>query len=336
VGNSNEVSAKAPSGLISSARGSFDSVTGVTSESGQINGTGSAVTDAYSLQLNTNFFPSTVGGSAGCQGWEQFLYSNDGASGTYHSAYIQYWLIGYGATSPGTGWINGGANAPNSWYRNSTNASAVPNQPISNLANLSLGGTVSGSGDSYFFSAGNSVYAGTGDNLVNAAAGWNAAEFIVCGDAGGGQANFNNGSAMVTRTQITYGGVAAPLPVVAGWTAETNNLNFGPNAPSAPGPGDGPALLVTLSTAGSTTASSAVATGVAETYWVDFNTGQDPPSGNGTYNYPVRTLAEGVNGAPAGGNVWIRTAGSSSEAVPLTISKPLKINAYNGPATVGQ
>jgi hypothetical protein len=34
VGNGNDVSAKAPTGLISSATGSFDSATGVTSESG--------------------------------------------------------------------------------------------------------------------------------------------------------------------------------------------------------------------------------------------------------------------------------------------------------------
>lgn len=63
VGNGNDVSAQAPTGLISSATGSFDSVAGVTSESGQINNTGPAVANAYSLQLNTNFFPSTVPGS---------------------------------------------------------------------------------------------------------------------------------------------------------------------------------------------------------------------------------------------------------------------------------
>src|SRR5262249_13680947 len=54
VGNGNDISAQAPTGLITTAIGSFDSVTGVTSESGQINNTGPAVANAYSLQLNTN------------------------------------------------------------------------------------------------------------------------------------------------------------------------------------------------------------------------------------------------------------------------------------------
>src|SRR5271167_4651274 len=45
VGNGNDVSAQAPSGLISSATGSF-TVTGVTSESSPINNTGSAVANA--------------------------------------------------------------------------------------------------------------------------------------------------------------------------------------------------------------------------------------------------------------------------------------------------
>ena len=40
VGNDNDVSAKAPTGFISSATGSFDTVTGVTSESGPIGNSG--------------------------------------------------------------------------------------------------------------------------------------------------------------------------------------------------------------------------------------------------------------------------------------------------------
>lgn len=155
VGDTNDVSAMAPTGLISSATGSFASVTGVTSESGQNGAVGPAVPNAYSLQLNTNFFPSTVAGSpAGCEGWAQFVFGNDGTSGV---AYIQYWLLNYGATSPpGTGWIQYGPD----WYRTSNMVSPVTNQPITNLANLSLSGTVSASSDSYFFSTGSAVHAG--------------------------------------------------------------------------------------------------------------------------------------------------------------------------------
>ncbi len=121
----------------------------------------------------------------------------------------------------------------------------MPSQAIGNLNNLSLTGTVTAAGDSWSFSTGGTIYAGTGDNAVNAAAGWNAAEFCIVGNAGGGQANFNSGSKIVTRTKIVDGGTAPPLCVAAGFTGETNNLSFGPTAPAASPPG--PALLVTES-----------------------------------------------------------------------------------------
>jgi hypothetical protein len=221
------------------------------------------------------------------------------------------------------------------WWKNSSNSSSPDSQPIGNLANLSLGGTVNDSGDSYFFSTGSSIYAATGDNLVNAAAGWNTAEFGVFGAGGGATANFNSGSAIVTRTEIFCGDAAPPMCVTEGFTGEQNNLKFGPSAPSTSLPEPGPALLLSLSSAGYATASCDYATSVAEGYWVDFNAGQNPPAGSGTYNDPVLTLAEAVNAVPPGGNIWIRTAGSSSEAVPLNISKALTIHAYSGPGTIG-
>jgi hypothetical protein len=268
IGNGNYVSAEAPSGLISSATGSFSSVTGVTSESGQINATGPMVANAYSIQLNTNFFPSTVAGSpTGCRGWEQFVFANYGTSGSGF-AFIQYWLLNYLNTSPpGTGW-NQWVVDPTFWYKNSIMSSVVPNQPITNLANLRLRGTVSASADSYFLSTGSMMYAGTGDNAVNAAAGWNTAEFCVVGNAGGGQANFNSGSTIVVRTQIIYGGTAPPLCVTDGYTGETNNLSFGPSAPAASPPG--PAVLVTESSAGGVTAFCMAATEVGDTHLTTF------------------------------------------------------------------
>ena len=81
IGNGNNITAKAPTGWISSTIGSFDNVTGVTSESGQIGATGPMVDNAYTLQLNTNFFPRGQGFPAACQGWEQFVFANDGTSG---------------------------------------------------------------------------------------------------------------------------------------------------------------------------------------------------------------------------------------------------------------
>ena len=65
--------------------------------------------------------------------------------------------------------------------------------------------------------------------------------------------------------------------------------------------------------------------------WVDFNyTGK---AQDGTYDYPFATLAQGASAVPVGGNILIRTTGSS----PVTpfLSKPMKIGAYGGPATIG-
>jgi hypothetical protein len=70
------------------------------------------------------------------------------------------------------------------------------------------------------------------------------------------------------------------------------------------------------------------------TIWVDFNyTGG---GNNGSYQYPFTTLSQGAAAVPANGNVWIKTAGSSTEATPLTISKAMKIQAADGAATIGQ
>jgi hypothetical protein len=65
--------------------------------------------------------------------------------------------------------------------------------------------------------------------------------------------------------------------------------------------------------------------------WVDFNYGGSSQSG--TFANPYSTLAKGTNAVASGGNIWIRSAGSSAET--MTISKPMTINAYNGAATVG-
>src|SRR6185436_20645262 len=90
---------------ISTAIGSFPTVTNVTSESGPVGNTGPSLPNTYTLQLNTNFFSSTVcAGSPnpGCRGWEQFVYEN---RDTFGRAFIQYWLIEYSKPCPaGQGW----------------------------------------------------------------------------------------------------------------------------------------------------------------------------------------------------------------------------------------
>jgi hypothetical protein len=88
-----EFSAEVTTGFVSQATGSFPTVTGVTSESGPIGNAGPSVTNAYSLQLNTNPLSGNVSCTSSpnpyCEAWEQFVFVNEGSSA---SAYIQYWL----------------------------------------------------------------------------------------------------------------------------------------------------------------------------------------------------------------------------------------------------
>lgn len=117
-GAGSDFSAKV-TGHITEAEGSFDSVTGVTSEcdvpcdpstgvcpvSPSCSSTAGATPNSFSLQLNSKIFDTqTCDGSlpvstwtltnGKCQGWEQFVYSSS------NSGSIQYWLENYGP--PGT------------------------------------------------------------------------------------------------------------------------------------------------------------------------------------------------------------------------------------------
>ena len=64
--------------------------------------------------------------------------------------------------------------------------------------------------------------------------------------------------------------------------------------------------------------------------WVDFNYAGTE---SGDYYTPYNTLSEGVNSAPAGCTLNLKT-GSRNET--LMISKALKLEAYTGPVTIGQ
>lgn len=273
IGSGNDVSAEVPSGFISTAIGTFDSVTNVTSVSGPLGNSGAPVADAYTLQINTEFFDSTAcAGSpnAACQGWEQFVFFNDGASGM---VFIQYWLLAYNTACP-AGWTQFSFTGdPTIYCYRSTQATPIPNQPITNLGQLSLSGTVGAGGDSVTFSDGTNAYSRAGSNAVNAAAGWTTAEFGVFGPGGnsdgGSEATFNNGAAIVPRVRVIYGDTAAPNCIAEGFTGETNNLSFGPHPPAPSQPG--PALLVTESTAGGAVGNCAAAVTVGDTHLATFN-----------------------------------------------------------------
>ena len=272
VGNTDDISAGAPSGTITQAFGHFENPVNVTSESGMINNKGAAVNDAYTLQVNTNFMTSTActaSPNPGCQGWEQWVYFNNGTAG---SAFIQYWLYKFNAACP-AGWTQFMFPPPSTdiyCFRNNTAGGVpIPNQPITNIANWTLSGTATTAGDSIGMFDGTTLGTKNGDNFVNAAANWTEAEFNIFGPAGGSQANFNNGAQVNARTEIFYGGNAAPNCLARGTTGETNNLSFGPTAPAATGPG--PAVIFQEGTAGGAGSNCAAATTVGDTHLHTFN-----------------------------------------------------------------
>lgn len=230
VGNGTDYSAVVASGLISDAKGAFDSVTGVTSV--VTNGTA----NDYSLQINSSFFsgsPGCAGGAGGCQGWQQFVYSNSGYM------VMQYWLINYVNDCP-AGW---NTFAPHCW-KNSASV-AIPVQPIANLPQLVLiGHAGTGAGlDSATLISGVNAWSTTGpNNVVGLSAHWTVAEYNLVGDCCGFDATFNAGSAMRVRTSINNGAIPAPTCIVAGYTGETNSLNL-VTAPAVVTPVQWPSII---------------------------------------------------------------------------------------------
>jgi hypothetical protein len=112
-----------------------------------------------------------------------------------------------------------------------------------------------------------------GDNAVAASTFWTIAEFNIFGyggdNIGGGTSSFNAGASTNARTEIIYGGTNPPNCSAAGFTAEKNNLSFGPTAPMASPPG--PAVIFEESIAGGATSDCAAATTVGDTHLTTFN-----------------------------------------------------------------
>ncbi len=296
IGNRNDISAQAPSGNISRAIGSFEHLSNVTSEQGPIGDpAGTPVADAYTLQMNTNPFVSTactgspntacagpLNFTTGCCGWQQFVFWNNGSPGTTASLFIQDWIMRYNATCPaGQNWSPFSFTGSTDIYcwqnvQDLTGQTATPvdNQPISNLANLRMATSVGAGGDGVTLSTGGTTtYNRTVSSLVNAAAGWTIAEFNIFGAGGDGNggttASFNTGASINTRTEIIYGGTAAPSCSTFGFTAEMNNLTPGPTAPAATAPG--PAVIFTESIAGGATSFCAAAATIGDTHLSTFN-----------------------------------------------------------------
>jgi Ricin-type beta-trefoil lectin domain-like len=207
VGNSTGFVTTA-SNTISSAEGTFSSVTGVTSAS----------SSDYSLQLNSNPFISSshcagAANPSACRGWQQFVYS--AGSGVI---FMQYWLLNYGNTCP-SGWSTSGGDC----YQNSS-ATAVPYNPLSALATLSLTGDAGSTDEIVMFDQDN-LYTSSRASVLGLNAGWTNAEFNVYGDGNLSQVDFNAGSSVVVQISI-QGGAPSTTCASGGYTGETNNLTL--------------------------------------------------------------------------------------------------------------
>jgi len=240
VGNGVDEIAYSSGTLIGSSFGSFQSITGLTSESDSQYGT-----NEFSLQVNSQWpftTSTTYTGGKSAEGWEQFVFLND-PSGEYGTQiYIQYWLINYYAdygTCPSKAPPGGGFNGE-PWYEykgscvsNSPSYPSLTSETAPNLASLTLKGYANfGSGFDEVvicYSGGSCYTVALTDQVVNLYQHWQYSEFNVFGLGGGSEANFNYGTSItvVNSLEDQSGNVIVPTCMSGGYTGETNNLNLG-------------------------------------------------------------------------------------------------------------
>ncbi|RDS80376.1 hypothetical protein [Dyella psychrodurans] len=232
AGNGNDYTIQTGSNLISSAVGTFPSVTGVTSEQSvgvPAYGDGGILgPNEYSVQLNTQFTSTTsvCAGHSGCTVWQQWVYATDYAQNGVGAIFMQDWLIGYGGRRCPSGFGSDGAG---DCYKNSA-AALPPDISPTDLAGLKLTGTAtSGGNDTAVVTYGGNAYSTSqADSTLKIATVWNTGEFNVVGNAGGSEAEFNSGSSISVNLAVTDGSTATPSCVAdSGTTGESNNLNLG-------------------------------------------------------------------------------------------------------------
>ncbi len=228
VGNGNSYTAQVQ-GSITSVVGSFDSITGLTSEVGTQFSSACAspvtnVPNTFTLQINTNVFSTGTLGCdqrRSCKGWQQFIYSNTG------KAYVQNWLIDYGTPCP-QDWTADGDDC----YLSQT-AASVPTQDIGYLARLGMTAISTNRMNTVILSIKRSdsspadqLIAMGQEDILNLAPGWNSAEFNIFGDGCKSQAIFNAGTALKVRTNISANPTGSIACLAKGFTEETNNLDL--------------------------------------------------------------------------------------------------------------
>jgi hypothetical protein len=219
------------SGTISKATGTFADVSSGITEKGQINAEGAQKKNAFTLQLNTQFFvdPPACSGAADpseCEGWQQFVYAYH-YSGSTNEVFMQYWMLFYDNACP-TGWMTDSTSEGIFCYANSP-ATVYGALPASALSSATLvGQATSGGNDTASLSSTSGASStSNSDSKLDLASWWDGTEWGVFGDAGGGQANFGAGTTLEAVTALHATSSSAPTCVAnGGTTGETNNLDL--------------------------------------------------------------------------------------------------------------
>jgi len=230
VGNGVDYSAKV-SGKITQATGSFEHVTKGITEKGKVGGEGSQLANAFSLQLNSQFFtdPPACSGTPNpddCYGWQQFIYAYDYEPGE-NAVFMEYWIIYLDTTCP-AGWNTYKEDGTISCWLNSS-ASPYGALPAKDLGDIDLAGQASSGGNDQVTlssTSGKSSSASGSDSVLDLANYWNTTEWGVFGDGGGTKADFGTKTTLEAQTSLQGTSSSAPTCVKEGFTAETNNLDL--------------------------------------------------------------------------------------------------------------
>jgi len=239
-GHGGVYSAEVAAGTITSAVGSVPSVSPGASEEDEAcpeTGPCSFTPEKFSLQLNANTFSGATecGSIAGCEGWEQFIYSS-----SLNEVFIEFWLINHqkpkeGNKCPG-GWSwLGPQTEPSLEYleadcnlKSEMTSLSGGALKVSGLTGATLEGKANSGGlDSVVLVTGGGSATATGAaNLLHLDKGWKIAEFAVIGDFNGTKADFSPKTTLTVNTAIRPSTLtdATPRCLNTGFTAESNNL----------------------------------------------------------------------------------------------------------------
>jgi hypothetical protein len=251
-GGGTDYVAIAQGGPISSATGSFPSVTGINYP---------ATKSTYSLQLNTNFFALTnsrsalCGGNA-CSGWVQFAFQNTGTPDSTSlsaggDAHIEYWILNApsGWCPHGWQWMGATANTGAGCYVDLAFV-LIPRpsaQWIYNLNSLKVTGQTGGGRDTIIMTIGGRAYsANTPSVFSEFPQSWTQGQFNVFGFGDGSQLIFNPGSQLTVNLNVNNGTPNAPVCQNGNFTAESTNLNL--NSPCCAVGGAAPSITYAEST----------------------------------------------------------------------------------------